>query len=61
MEYVRKGAVMSKSYWRAQDAKNSIPHKQGYSSLKVLSEEEAWRYFRDLILGIDYSNKLSSF
>ena len=57
MEYVRKGAVMSKSYWKSQNATNSILHKQEHNSLKVLSEEEAWRYFRDLILGIDYSKK----
>lgn len=66
MDLVKKGAVMSKSYWRHEN-KEALD-KSGLSvsgfdnsffselpnGKKVLTEEKALKYFRELILGLDY-------
>ena len=64
MEFVKKGAVLSKQYWKMEaDQKNeeSIDFSDSDDEIrdalkkKVLSEEKAKKYFRHLILGLDYS------
>ena len=59
MEYIRKGAVMSRLYWKFEDAKNPPANKEDANiGLRVLSEEKALINFRGLILGLDYSKHL---
>lgn len=58
MEFVKKGAVFSKSYWKYEQSKK----QDGYdgeestsrSKLNRLTEEKAKKYFRHLILALDY-------
>eukprot|EP00330_Aristerostoma_sp_ATCC50986_P002572 CAMPEP_0114599644 /NCGR_PEP_ID=MMETSP0125-20121206/22172_1 /TAXON_ID=485358 ORGANISM="Aristerostoma sp., Strain ATCC 50986" /NCGR_SAMPLE_ID=MMETSP0125 /ASSEMBLY_ACC=CAM_ASM_000245 /LENGTH=271 /DNA_ID=CAMNT_0001806897 /DNA_START=324 /DNA_END=1140 /DNA_ORIENTATION=- len=68
MEFVKKGAVLSKQYWKMEaDQKNdeSIDFSDSDDEIrdalkkKVLSEEKAKKYFRHLILGLEM--KLSDF
>lgn len=65
MDLVRKGAVMSKSYWKYENKEmldKSDISAAGDASMfsdmptgkRVLSEEKALKYFRELILGLDY-------
>ena len=59
MELIKKGAVLSKSYWKHEalnfpdlDVTEGSLHE---NQRKTLTEQRAKKYFRDLILGLDYS------
>lgn len=67
MSLVKKGAVMSKTYWKHEDKEmlnrsgmsvTSALDNSVYGDIptgkKVLSEEKALKYFRELVLGLDY-------
>ena len=65
MDFVRKGAVMSDNYWKYEDneAKKNQPLSTNEPEDKTLidtdrkrplSEEKALKYFRGLVLGLDY-------
>ena len=65
MDLVKKGAVMSKGYWRyetrqALNRSGISVFDAGDASMigdtvkRVLTEEKALKYFRELILGLDY-------
>lgn len=57
MEFVKKGAVMSKSYWKSENVLTLDLEEEGNKdgiSKKTLTEDKAKRYFRHLILGLDY-------
>jgi len=59
MEYVKRGAVMSRNYWR-HEPKDVSEEVQG--KLRCLSEEKAKKYFRHLVLSLDYCKSyISSF
>jgi len=69
MEFVKKGAVLSKQYWKMEaDQKNdeSIDFSDSDDEIrdalkkKVLSEEKAKKYFRHLILGLDYMHNYAN-
>ncbi len=62
MDLVKKGAVMSKGYWK-YETKEALDKSALNASFdtsfvtdgkKVLIEEKALKYFRELILGLDY-------
>mmetsp|Transcript_3267 Transcript_3267/g.2822 ORF Transcript_3267/g.2822 Transcript_3267/m.2822 type:complete len:211 (-) Transcript_3267:238-870(-) len=62
MDYVKKGAVLSKGYWK-NELREQEPDKilnydsddsQNNTFPKRLSNEKAKKYFRHLILGLDY-------
>jgi [calcium/calmodulin-dependent protein kinase] kinase len=62
MELVKKGAVLSKTYWREEsvnigDLDNS-DESPSRKIKRILEESKARKYFRQLILGLDYSNNL---
>lgn len=67
MDLVRKGAVMSKGYWKYEN-KQALD-RSAFSAMdnsdisiiseippgkRVLTEEKALKYFRGLVLGLDY-------
>lgn len=66
MDLIKKGAVMSRAYWKLEN-KEALD-RSGLSFIsnpdisliseantrKVLSEEKSLKYFRDLMLGLDY-------
>ena len=67
MDLVKKGAVMSKLYWRYEhkqalnrrsvsitDQTDNSIFSDAIVGKKVLTEEKALKYFRELILGLDY-------
>lgn len=56
MEYVKRGAVMSRNYWRQSTKSKGIGGEAGDGNIsKTLSEEKAKKYFRHLALSLDYS------
>lgn len=67
MDLIKKGAVMSKGYWKYENKEaldksgisiasnlDTSMHSDLFSGKRVLSEEKALKYFRELILGLDY-------
>lgn len=66
MDLIKKGAVMSKSYWKYENKemleRSAISVVSNLDASiyteapgkKVLTEEKALKYFRELILGLDY-------
>jgi hypothetical protein len=52
MELIKKGAVMSKGYWKAE-----LNIDETEADKKTLGEDKARKYFRHLILGLDYRNR----
>ena len=59
MEFVKKGAVFSKSYWKYEAAKkqDGSDEEETGRKLNKLSEEKAKKYFRHLILALDYCKR----
>jgi len=56
MEYVKRGAVMSRNYWRQSTKSKGLGTDAGDGNMmKTLSEEKAKKYFRHLALSLDYS------
>jgi hypothetical protein len=59
MDHVKKGAVLSSSYWRYENEQSrgilDITDEET-NKKKTLSEAKAKKYFRHLILGLDYRN-----
>ncbi len=59
MEYIKKGAVLSKSYWRhemSQSNRFNFGEADAESMKKNrLSEAKAKKYFRHLVMALDYS------
>lgn len=56
MEYVKRGAVMSRNYWRQSTKSKGIGNEEGEGNKnRTLSEEKAKKYFRHLVLSLDYS------
>ena len=65
MDYIKKGAAMSDMYWRVegtergdqnedcQDQPTPVVNRH-LSQGQVLSDKKAMKYFRELILGLDY-------
>ena len=63
MELVEKGAILSEHY--CQKEKGTLIEKEvelqtGTAELKILNEEKARRYFRHLVLGIDYMHNYAN-
>lgn len=60
MEYIKKGAVLSKNYWKDEKAKTEEfklnMEENGQRKENRLTEEKAKKYFRHLILALDYRN-----
>ena len=67
MDLIKKGAVMSRTYWKHENKEvldrsgmsvATNPDNSVYSDVptgkRVLTEEKALKYFRELILGLDY-------
>jgi len=54
MDYIKKGAVMSRAYWKIEDVEAAKKLPSDSAKLRVLSDTKAWNYFRHLILGLDY-------
>jgi serine/threonine protein kinase len=57
MEYVKKGAVMSKAYWRYEENENPQKKKKTDEEPEKgrrLTVQKARKYFRELVLGLDY-------
>ena len=67
MDLIKKGAVMSKSFWKYENKEmldrsamsvasnlDASIYTDAPTGKKVLSEEKALKYFRELILGLDY-------
>jgi len=58
MEYIKKGAVLSRNYWRNElnkvggAALNEIDSEN--MKMNRLTEEKAKKYFRHLVLALDY-------
>ena len=60
MDYIKRGSVMSKGFWRqatrARGLLNIDDDDMVMANKKMkLSEKKAKKYFRHLTLGIDYS------
>lgn len=62
MELVKKGAVLSKTYWKQENhSAGEADNSEEWINEKfkrTLNESKAKKYFRQLILGLDYSKKL---
>lgn len=60
MDFMKKGSVLSKSYWRYELAKvqefNLNDEESENLKRNRLSEAKAKKYFRDLICALDYCN-----
>jgi len=55
MEYIKRGAVMSRNYWRQSTKSKDIGNENGIGNKNfTLSEEKAKKYFRHLALSLDY-------
>ena len=50
MEYLKKGSILSKNYLKVE----------GINKNKI-SIEKAKKYFQDILLGLDYCNKINFF
>jgi len=61
MEYIKKGAVLSKNFWKNELSKVNGQELSELESENVkknrLGEAKAKKYFRHLILALDYRNK----
>lgn len=57
MEYIKKGSILSRTYWkhelRNQGTITREADSENFRNLR-LSEEKAKKYFRHLILALDY-------
>ena len=71
MEFVQRGAVMSKQYWKTEKTKtitnaeehtneDSIEEEDSEFHGRTLSEQKARKYFRDLILGLDFMHNFAN-
>lgn len=54
MDYIKKGAVMSESYWKHENSTMKDSKSLNSDKKQVLTEEKALKYFRGLLLGLDY-------
>lgn len=54
MEYIKKGSVLSKNYWRYESSKGLNEVDPENMKKNRLNEEKAKKYFRHLILALDY-------
>lgn len=61
MEFIKKGSVLSRAYWKheikTQGASLREDDSENFRNLR-LSEEKAKKYFRHLVLALDYCKKL---
>lgn len=63
MEFMKKGAILSKNYFKYEEKTynenedigfNSMVQQQELQERKTLTYEKAKKYFRDFLLGLDY-------
>ena len=61
MEFIKKGSVLSKGYCRDEMIVQDIDDADSDRSLRhnKLSEAKAKKYFRHLVLGLDYCKKIA--
>ena len=61
MDYIKKGSVLSRGYCRDEMITQDIDDTDTDRSLRhnKLSESKAKKYFRHLVLGLDYCKKIT--
>lgn len=63
MEFMKKGAILSKTYFKYEEKNdevgfNSMLEKHELQDKKTLTYEKAKKYFRDFLLGLDFCTRI---
>ena len=58
MEYMKKGAILSKNFWKYINEENKEKNDEDNEEKKPITPDVALKYFREFLLGLDYRNQI---